>query len=459
RGLVFALGGALATGAAAYALYLPFFRHFQALFGSLARTRVPTPPLEYLDHFGLFIGVLLVVIGASIAYNWQERSKLLLATGGLFAVLGAIVGLKATALTLWVQEHTRFFQTAFPSPPENGLTAAFLAALLVLLVTMWVRAWGDPGRQLPLVLLIAGVGVTLGPEIVFLADDVQGGDVERMNTIFKFYFQGWTLFAIGSAGALAWLYDTAPRWSVAPFHRWRSRADRRFNAAALRGLAAGFLALLLAASFVYPVVATPLRVAVQFPQPADMGPTLDGFRWMNYGTVPNEAPNDSCGDLAFADDYAAIKWLNANIVGTPVLAEAAIGPYRGNGSRFAIDTGLPTIIGWDRHEYQQRPPDGIATRMSDVRTLYNSPDVAQKLAVLDRYHVSYIAVGAVERGWYLPPVGNAPPCSNPYASKQGLDALAGMVGQYLTPVFQSGDTIIYQVLASTGSSGAAVAGR
>ncbi|MGN6676025.1 MAG: DUF2298 domain-containing protein, partial [Thermomicrobiales bacterium] len=146
RGLVFALGGALAPGAAAYALYLPFFRHFQALFGSLARTRVPTPPLEYLDHFGLFIGVLLVVIGASIAYNWQERSKLLLATGGLFAVLGAIVGLKATALTLWVQEHTRFFQTAFPSPPpENGLTAAFLAALLVLLVTMWVRAWGDPG--------------------------------------------------------------------------------------------------------------------------------------------------------------------------------------------------------------------------------------------------------------------------------------------------------------------------
>ena len=54
---------------------------------------------------------------------------------------------------------------------------------------------------------------------------------------------------------------------------------------------------------------------------------VNGYRWMEYGTVPTE----QCREMSFADDYKAIKWLNETIVGTPVVAEAAIGAYRGNG--------------------------------------------------------------------------------------------------------------------------------
>jgi uncharacterized membrane protein len=324
-----------------------------------------------------------------------------------------------------------------------------------LLLVLWLLAWGKTRVQLPLTLLIAGVGVTLGPEVIFVADDLMGGDFERMNTIFKFYMQGWTLFAIGGVGALAWVWANAPHWSVVPFLHNKNRDYRRGNAAGLRVFLAVVPALLFLASFAYPIVATPTRIAEQFTRPADMGPTLNGYRWMEYGTVPTE----QCRDMSFADDYQAIKWLNDTIVGTPVIAEAAIGPYRGNGSRFAIATGLPTILGWDRHEYQQRPAEDIAPRVDDVRTLYNSPDQSRKLAILQEYHVSYVVVGAVERHWYFSPPQGSPSCStrDAYASEEGLAALEGLAGRYLEPAFRSGETVIYRVLPATYSSGVAVA--
>ena len=445
------------TGGLALFLYAPFFTHFQALVGKVARTRVPTPLGQYLDHFGFYIAIVAVVIVGGFAYYLpRQRARTIMFVGILLACLGTLVALRVTALTAWIAAYTRLFGGGYPPPAGtviSDITPAVLTFLLVLLLTLWVVAWGETALQLPLALLIAAVGVSLGPEIVFVADDLQGGDFERMNTVFKFYMQGWTLFALGGVGVLAWLWVRAPRWSLAPFRRWKRR-ERRLNAAALQGTLAILLAILLGASLVYPVVATPLREAVRYDPPPGAGPTLDGYRYMEYGTVPNEYPNDQCGgSLALADDYAAIKWFNEDVAGAPVIAEAAIGPYRGDGSRFAINTGLPAILGWDRHEYQQRPAEGVQRRMDDVRTLYTSNDEAKKLAILQRYHVSYVVVGALERGWYM--VSNGAPCSDPYASKVGLSTLEGMSGRFLTPAFQSGTTIVYRVLPAAYSAGSA----
>jgi YYY domain-containing protein len=446
-----------ATGGLALLLYAPFFTHFQALVGKVARTRVPTPLGQYLDHFGFYVAIVAVVIVGGFAhYLPRQRARTLMFTGILLTCLGTMIALRVTSLTAWIAAHTRFFGGGFPPPAGtviSDITPAVLTFLLVLLLTLWVVAWGETALQLPLALLIAAVGVSLGPEIVFVADDLQGGDFERMNTVFKFYMQGWTLFALGGIGALAWLWVRAPRWSLAPFRRWK-RTERRLNATAFQGTVAILLAILLGASLVYPVVATPLREAVRYTPPPGAGPTLDGYRYMEYGTVSNEYPNDQCGDsISLADDYAAIKWFNATVSGAPVIAEASIGPYRGDGSRFAINTGLPTIIGWDRHEYQQRPPTGIQQRMDDVRTLYTSADEAKKLAILQRYHVSYVIVGSIERGWFM--ASNGAPCSDPYASKAGLSALEGLNGRYLTPTFQSGKTTVYRVLPAAFSAGSA----
>lgn len=453
-----ALVGAAFTGLAAYALYLPFFRSFQALVGSLQRTREPTALASYLDHFGLFvaIAVLTLVVGWGARGSARPGTpRTLVAAVPVVALAAGLAGYNATRLTAWLATLPRFPFNWAPSTPMPGATSALLAVLLVLLLAQLALAWHASSRRLPLVLLAGAVGVTLGPEVVFVADDLVGGDWERMNTIFKFYLQGWTLFALGSIGALAWLYSTAPRWSLAPFRRWHDRAARRANAQVLRLVATGSIALLLLASFVYPVMGTPLRVREQFNRPAGYGPTLDGYRWMEYGTIPNER----CERIAFRDDLAAIQWLNTFMSGTPVFAEASIGPYRGNGSRFASATGFPTILGWDRHEYQQRPAAGIQARTRDVRALYNSTSVAQKLTILQRYHVSFVIVGAVERHWYLPAPPGAPACAatEPYASPAGLRALEGMTDNYLEPVFRAGETVIYRVLPAANSSGSETA--
>ncbi|MEO8284916.1 MAG: DUF2298 domain-containing protein [Chloroflexota bacterium] len=54
-------------------------------------------------------------------------------------------------------------------------------------------------------LLVTALLVSLGVEVVYLADHLQGGDSFRMNTVFKFYIQVWILFAAGGAVAIYYI--------------------------------------------------------------------------------------------------------------------------------------------------------------------------------------------------------------------------------------------------------------
>ena len=153
-----------------------------------------------------------------------------------------------------------------------------------------------------------------------------------------------------------------------------------------------------------------------------------------------------------------IDYLNTNIHGTPVIAEASIGPYRGNGSRISSATGLPTIIGWERHEEQQRDRTILPARVDDVRKIYTSSEPGAVLDVLDRYHVQYIVLGDVERKTKLAAgqIG-ATRTGEAYASAVGLDTLARMNDQGMLRVaWQSGTTILYEVVG--GWRGGAVNG-
>ncbi len=145
--------------------------------------------------------------------------------------------------------------------------------------------------------------------------------------------------------------------------------------------------------------------------------------------------------IAYAGDADAIAWFFANVSGSPVVAEASIGPYRCNGSRISAATGLPTIIGWERHEQQQRYPETLPARVADVRTLYTSPDIDEKASILRRYNVEYVVVGDLERVY---PVANNE-CT-PSGSQAGIEAFDAMVGTTLEVAHASRGTTIYRVL-------------
>jgi uncharacterized membrane protein len=287
-----------------------------------------------------------------------------------------------------------------------------------------------------------------------VADDLIGTTAYRMNTVFKFYNQVWVLLSLAGAALFALMVlrgrvvtrlaptdasgdrVTADDLSPPSPHHPITPSPSRVAWARL-GASAAFLVVL--ASLLYPLVATGPRLAQRFTPGSPLG-ALNALAWMQTGTVPVMG-SPAYQEIAYAGDADAIAWFFANVSGSPVVAEASIGPYRCNGSRISSATGLPTIIGWERHEQQQRYPETLPSRVADVRTLYTSPDTDEKASILRRYNVEYVVVGDLER---IYPIANNE-CT-PSGSQVGIDAFDAMVGTTLEVAHASRGTTIYHVL-------------
>lgn len=131
----------------------------------------------------------------------------------------------------------------------------------------------------------------------------------------------------------------------------------------------------------------------------------------------------------YPDDWSAIQWLNLRSTTydlSPVIVEADGDSYT-DYDRVSAFTGLPTIIGWPVHEWLWRGSyDVVAPRREEVRTIYESADMAETKAILAKYHVTYIVVGTLEREKF----------------KNLQEEKFSVLG---SPVFTRGGTVIYQV--------------
>jgi uncharacterized membrane protein len=269
-----------------------------------------------------------------------------------------------------------------------------------------------------------------------------------MNTIFKFWINGWILMALVFGAAFSRFFDSAgDKAQAKPRKRGKARPvwipwaiggslivvlglmaawmdtltlGRGWrNAPSQIGLALLFLAPLLwaalspwqpglagksifaglfALGLLYPAGATIARIreASQFSDPH-----LDGMEFMRH-----RPGRFSSMDRDY-DQYDAelIDWLNKNADKTEVLLEApGIETYKGY-SRFAIYTGLPTLLGWEYQVGQQlgsRTGSQLAIRKEDAMRIYTTHDLAEAKALLDRYHIRWIVVGGIERKLFGP---------------------------------------------------------
>jgi YYY domain-containing protein len=216
----------------------------------------------------------------------------------------------------------------------------------------------QPATNLPFVLLLilTGTLLTLGPEFVYLRDNFG----QRLNTVFKFYYQAWILFGIAGIFALDYL--------------WRELKA----AGTIAGI--GYLAMFII-SLSFPFYAVQSRQA-EYGQP----PTLNGLAY-----VQQFRP----------DDYDAIMWLRENGTNNPVLVEAVGGQYS-EYARISANTGLPTLLGWQGHENQWRgyshPEPGRRDPL--VREIYESNDWERTKSLLNEFGVDYVYVGNLERSSY-----------------------------------------------------------
>ena len=74
--------------------------------------------------------------------------------------------------------------------------------LLACVASLWLRSEGsraaDGARSRG-----CGLGLLSVIEVVFLADDLIGSDFERMNTVFKFDYQAWSLLMFAAIGIVS----------------------------------------------------------------------------------------------------------------------------------------------------------------------------------------------------------------------------------------------------------------
>ncbi len=464
------------VGLVAYVMLRPFHEHFVALFNELGRVTRGTDPGQFAWHMGGLLGILgiamfasgllswspvnrrwrnvavvvfmLAVVGAT---GWQVRRSMLeqFPAGSSETVILALICAGALAMVLLRARLDAYVASIAIVVGVIGM--AYLAAIgwAVLAIGLMLAVCGalvyfsfDDRAIAFFGLLLAAVGSLIaGVELVFVVDDLASlPDWYRMNTVFKLYYEVWTMTSLLAAVALAVLVSrksvAVMSWIPTPRGFVSETQFRPAPRTTQMRFAIGACVVLIALSLVYPAVATIPRLDQRFPGHPIVG-SLDALDWMNYGTLQGVDGHI----IRFDGDLAAIRWFQDHVDGTPVIAEASIGPYRGNGSRFSIALGLPTVLGWDRHERQQRYYPEIAERDQDVHDLYVSGSIERKREIIERYRIRYIIVGDVER-WSAWPENP----SRPYASAEGLAALQAMVGTDLEIAFEQNGTVVYRVI-------------
>jgi YYY domain-containing protein len=385
-------------------LFLPFHQNYaSAYFGAELWKGSRTPIWAYLLIHGFFLFVLTSYLvaelrngyGHNALVRWlQLQLRYVRRRGRIQRLINALVHPSSSFRLMldFSQLILALIVVTFVINQVLGLIFAltFLTALLLF------SARPAPLRQFALCMIGLGLVFTALVEVVVLK-----GDISRMNTVFKFYLQVWVLWAVASAAVLPWL---AEKLRVTPRQKTASLAApaqvQKPRPRPSIGLAQSWwwaFGLLLAACFLYPLTATPERIRDRFESSAST--TIDGAAYMETSIY-----YDDGRPVPLNWDQQAVDWLQQHVIGIPTILEANTPLYRW-GSRVSIYTGLPTVIGWDWHQKQQRSIlDGqiIDRRIEDVRTIYNSPDPIQAASLLSYYDVQYIYVGPLEQLYYDP---------------------------------------------------------
>lgn len=373
--------------------YLPFTHKFGQAYGTIDAWKGDHSPLRsYLVHWGW---QLFLVVSW---FAWETRQWLAATPASAIRRIKPYLG--------YLQVITVLFFMVVIMLTLLGIHIGWVVGLLgVWALALLLRPNQPDAKRLVLFMIGTALVLTLFVELFALQ-----GDIGRMNTVFKFYFQAWTLLGLASAAALVWVMPAvASRWRGSVATVWQV-----------------VLIILLAGAFLYPLTASADKIRDRISASAPVG--LDGDAFMQTSTYYDQGI-----DMDLNQDYLAIQWMRNNVPGSPVIVEANTVEYRW-GNRFTIYTGLPGVLGWNWHQRQQRgflDYNGINNRLNEIPLFYQTTDVNEALGFLERYDVRYIILGQMERAYYSGP---------------GLDKFESFDGIHWKEVFREMDTVIYEVL-------------
>ncbi|MEA3308797.1 MAG: DUF2298 domain-containing protein [Chloroflexota bacterium] len=305
-----------------------------------------------------------------------------------------------------------------------AIPLGILSAVLLLSSTdsKWATLWLWIGSALALTIFV---------EIAVLK-----GDIGRMNTVFKFYLQVWTLLALAAAVAVEQILELLFWGNSAPLEAAKNPVWRRLVSKPLWGeVVVSVLGAMILATLLYPLLAIPAKTHDRWTMAAPH--TLDGAAFIPYATQ-----YENGGSASLAPDAGVIRWLQDNVAGSPVIIEGQATREYLWGNRVSVYTGLPGVAAWRWHQVQQRlvmPGSTVENRQQDIRDFYNTPNPDYARLILDKYGVRYVILTPYER-LYMPPGVTADEVT---PSESKFEAL--VAEGYLEVVYDKDRALIYRV--------------
>ena len=401
--------------AVGFAAFLPYHLAGETFYNSVQSTTNSTTLWQFLAISGLFVFIIGTFAVDELAGGARRQGAALWRRfGRLQAILDGeegepvsipwLIVLIVSALLLGLA-----LTAAFTGVVGSTVPLVFALVMMLAVVGMSILLRDRPdSAQLGFVLMLALVSLCLIIGLDFLRVE---GDIDRLNSIFKFYLQVWVMLGIASAYLL-----------------WRLFRTQRSFLPRIGSIRRGWkvsLAVLVLSAAIYPVLGTQDRLRDRFA--GYVTPlTLNGVAFME-GTAYREHSGDV---IDLASDYEGIRWMQMNVEGSPIVLEGVTPSYRWGG-RVAMYTGLPSVIGWQWHQEQQRWGYAyeVGRRISDVERIYSTHDSEAALELIRKYGVEYVYLGHLER-IYFP---------------GGMDKFEDGLGGALEKVFDNGDTAIYRV--------------
>jgi YYY domain-containing protein len=406
---------AIPLGILSILLYLPFYLGFQSQAGGILPNLV-NPSRG--AHLWVMFGPFFILLFAFLLYHWRSvktpanwKNAWWITIIGflalwLFSWLLTLIGILASGLLPWlnyISNTLPWFLAWLPKTLANliqpnvlemllasqgmpnlgilffgalirrlqysgGLFILFFLSTASLAFLAGIKAHpenSEPQKQsstsVPgtfiFLLIFIGAMLVIVPEFFYLKD----GFGNRMNTVFKFYYQAWLMWSLAAAfGTIILLRELRGAW------RW---------------VFAGIFVVVLSMAMVYAPLAFGTKTNHLKMLVSDL--TLDASEHMNRSSP---------------DDAAAINWLKTAPLG--VVAEAVGGQYS-EYARAATYSGQPNVIGWPGHEGQWRGGyNEVGSRPEDMRALFETRIWDEARAILDKYDITYVYIGNLERNTY-----------------------------------------------------------
>ena len=239
-------------------------------------------------------------------------------------------------------------------------------------------------------IVVVGIMFIIAPEIFYVWDIYTEGYL-RSNTMFKFTFAAFIMLSEAmcyAATRFIWFVNKKGNYSTP-------------------ALITGFVCIIL--------MVIPGHYTLAGLQQRNDGLSYTGLDGTAY--IETHQSTDVYDEYAgnLTSYLKAVEWLNANVKGSPVICEGYGDSYTDRCIVSAY-TGLPTVFGWQTHEWLWRyssvvdketaksveEPEQLVLqkliypRQSEVDTIYQSEDPEQIRAVINKYNIRYIILGGFE---------------------------------------------------------------